>query len=179
MIRVSIITIRRCLPGDEIALSLVGQAAFLEAFAGVLDGQDILGHCARQHSNEKYAGWLSDRASTVWIAEIAPGQAPVGFLLLTTPDLPLADVTPTDAEIKRVYLLHRFQGSGLGARLMAEAQAEAKIRGLRRLLLGVYAHNVAAIKFYEKLGYRRVGERKFKVGENTYDDLLLGLTLTA
>ena len=32
---------------DAPALSLLGQATFLEAFAGILDGPDILAHCAR------------------------------------------------------------------------------------------------------------------------------------
>ena len=59
---------------------------------------------------------------------------------------------------------------------MAEAKAHAKKQGLRRLLLGVYAHNPAAIGFYEKLGYRRLGQRDFRIGEKLCDDLILGLT---
>jgi len=172
-------SIRRCQPGDESALSLVGQATFLETFAGVLSGPDILAHCAKQHASAKYAAWLTDPASAVWLAEIDPGQAPVGYLVLTTPDLPIADISSHDAEVKRIYLLHRFQGTGIGARLMATARAHAVAQGFSRLLLGVYSQNAAAIGFYEKLGYRRVGRRSFKVGENYYDDLILALTLTA
>jgi ribosomal protein S18 acetylase RimI-like enzyme len=171
-------SIRLCGPGDEVALSLIGQATFLETFAGILYGQDILLHCARQHASEKYATWLNDPASTLWIAETEPGQAPVGYLVLTTPDLPTADLSPDDIEVKRVYLLHRFHGGGIGSRLMEEARKHAIARGHRRLLLGVYGRNTAAIQFYEKLGYRRVGERSFKVGENIYQDLILGLALT-
>lgn len=171
------ITIRRCAPGDEVALSIVGQASFLDTFAGVLSGKDILGHCVRQHSSEKYEAWLQDAASAVWIAEIAPGAAPVGYLVLTKPDLPLADMSPQDAEVKRIYLLNRFRGGGLGRRLMQEAEAHARSQGIRRLLLGVYSGNAAAISFYEKLGYRRVGERSFTVGDSTYHDFILSLGL--
>jgi len=173
----SSVSIRQCQPGDEAALSLVGQASFLEAFAGVISGKDILGHCARQHASEKYAAWLQDPASAVWVAEVEPGQAPVGYLVLTAPDLPLADLSSDDGEVKRIYLLHRFQGTGIGARLMEAARSHAKARSLRRLLLGVYSGNTAAIKFYEKLGYRKVGERAFKVGDSTYHDFVLGLLL--
>jgi ribosomal protein S18 acetylase RimI-like enzyme len=164
-------------PGDQSALSLVGQASFLEAFAGILPAGDILAHCAREHSVEKYRHWLGDPKSTLWIAEAAVGHAPVGYLVLTTPQLPLDDVSPKDLEIKRVYLLHRFQGLGLGRRLMDEARRDAESRGVTRLLLGVHARNTAAIAFYERLGYTRVGTRSFKVGANTYDDLILGLCL--
>ena len=171
------ITIRRCSPGDEIALSIVGQASFLDTFAGILCGKDILGHCVRQHSSEKYAGWLRDPDSAAWIAEVEPGQAPVGYLVLTKPDLPLPDISANDAEVKRVYILSRFRGAGLGRRLMQEAEIYARGRGVRKLLLGVYKGNEAAISFYERLGYKRVGERSFKVGENTYHDFILALSL--
>jgi diamine N-acetyltransferase len=171
------IAIRRCGPGDEVALSVVGQASFLDTFAGILSGKDILGHCVRQHSSQKYAGWLQDMDSAVWIAEVEPGQAPVGYLVLTKADLPLADISPDDAEVKRVYLLSRFRGAGLGRRLMQEAESYARSHGMRRLLLGVYSGNNAAISFYERLGYKRVGERSFTVGDNIYDDFILALSL--
>jgi ribosomal protein S18 acetylase RimI-like enzyme len=171
------INIRKCAPGDEFALSVVGQATFLDTFAGVLSGKDVLGHCRQQHSAEKYAAWLQDAASTVWIAEMEPGQAPVGYLVLAKPDLPLPDISPNDAEVKRVYLLSRFRGVGLGRRLMREAESRARALGMRRLVLGVYSRNTAAISFYEKLGYKRVGERAFAVGESTYHDFILALPL--
>lgn len=172
------VIIRRCSPGDESTLSLVGQASFLEAFAGVLPGPDIAAHCEKQHSREKYAAYLHAARSAVWVAEVEPGHAPVGYLVLTTPDLPIADIGPADWEVKRIYLLHRFQGGGLGARLMNTAREYAIEQRARRLLLGVYAKNTAAIGFYERLGYRKIGTRQFQVGANRYDDLILGLDLT-
>lgn len=171
------VSIRKCTPGDELALSMVGQATFLETFAGVLSGSDVLGHCVKQHSVNKYAAWLNDPDSAIWVAEVEPGQAPVGYLVLTTPDLPLPDLSPQDLEVKRIYLLHRFHGLGLGARLMNEAHAFAQSGVTRRLLLGVYAHNSAAISFYRKLGYTQVGQRSFKVEENTYDDFIFAFHL--
>jgi len=169
--------IRRAVAGDEVGLSLVGQAAFLEAFAGVISGGDLVAHCAHQHSVGKYAAWLRDGATTIWLAEVAPGQAPVGYLVLTTPDLPLPDLGPHDAEIKRIYILHRFQGQRIGARLMDAARAHARAHGFTRLLLGVYSGNDAAIGFYERLGYRKMGRRSFKVGANTYQDFILGMRI--
>lgn len=171
----SSITIRRCQPGDEAALALVGQAAFLEAFAGVIDGRDVIQHCLRQHSVEKYAHYLHDPQTTIWIAESAPGGAPVGYLVLTTPDLPLADLDPHDLEVKRIYLLYRFQRDGIGSQLMAAARAHGRRVGAPRLLLGVYSKNESAVAFYERLGYRKIGTRAFNVGANTYHDFIFAL----
>ncbi len=174
-----IIHLRQCSLGDESPLALVGQAAFLEAFAGIINGSDIVEHCLRQHSVEKYRAYLADSRTAIWIAEAEPGRAPVGYLVLTTPDLPLPDIKPGELEIKRIYLLHRFQGSGIGRRLMDAALAHAKTISCPRLLLGVYGQNADAIAFYERLGYRPVGQREFKVGANTYHDLILARPVQA
>jgi len=170
--------LRPCTRGDEDALSLVGQATFLETFAGVLDGGAIIGHCARAHSAAHYRAWLDDPDHALWLVEAGQGQAPVGFMVVAPAQLPLPD-SAGDLELKRIYLLGRFQGGGLGGRLVAAAVAHARAAGARRLLLGVYAHNRAAIGFYERCGFRKLGVRKFNVGGTDYDDIIMGMTLEA
>jgi diamine N-acetyltransferase len=166
--------LRRCGPEDAEALALVGAATFLEAFAGVLEGGDILTHCRMQHAAERYSGWLADDAYRLCVAEVK--GAPVGFAVLAPPDLPVA-LTDSDIELKRIYLLHRFQGSGLGRRLMEWSVAEARAMGRQRLLLGVKADNTPAIRFYERAGFSRIGERKFLVGSMWCDDFLMARPL--
>ena len=111
---------------DAPALSLLGQATFLEAFAGILDGPDILAHCARAHAADLYASWLADERYRIWMALAQPGLAPVGYAVLAPSDLPVPDPRPGELEVKRIYLLNRFQGSGLGRRLMATAIEQAR-----------------------------------------------------
>ena len=168
------IALRRCVEGDAQALSLIGAATFLEAFAGVLEGEDILKHCRVQHGTERYAAWLADDAYLLCLAELK--GAPVGFAVLSPPDL-LVALTPDDIELKRIYLLHRFQGSGLGRRLMEWSVEHARAMGRKRLLLGVKADNAAALGFYERVGFERIGERKFLVGSTWCDDYLLARPL--
>ena len=107
------VTIRACSPSDAEALALVGRATFLESYAEVLPGADILAHCAAQHAPELYASWLAREDHGLWIAEAA-GGAPVGYVTLNPPDLPV-ETGPGDVEIKRIYLLSRYHGAGLGA----------------------------------------------------------------
>jgi ribosomal protein S18 acetylase RimI-like enzyme len=171
------IAIRECLDGDAETLALVGQASFLEAFAGILPGRDILAHCTNQHSVGVYRDWLKSEAAKIWIAETELGQAGVGYLVLTPPKLPIADPRDDDLEIKRIYILHRFHGIGVGRRLMDAAIDYSKSKGTRRILLGVYSRNADAIAFYERLKFRQVGVRKFNVGHNVYDDAVLALDL--
>ena len=168
------IVLRDCVPGDEEALSLVGAATFLETFAGLLEGPDILAHCRMQHAAAKYAGWLADPDYRLCLAELK--EAPVGFAVLSPPDLPVA-VTEDDIELKRIYLLHRFQGGGVGRRLLEWSTAQARSLGRKRLLLGVKADNSAALVFYDRVGFVRIGERKFLVGSVWCDDYIFALPL--
>lgn len=170
------IDIRPCVAADATALALVGQATFLETYATVLPPSDILAHCAHEHGEAGYAAWLADPAYRLWGAVVAATGVMIGYLMLSPPDLPV----PTDArdlEVKRIYLLSRFQGGGLGARLMDTALEAARTAGARRVLLGVYGENASAIGFYACQGFSRAGVRKFQVGANTYDDLVLARVL--
>jgi ribosomal protein S18 acetylase RimI-like enzyme len=170
--------VRPCVAGDGAALALVGQATFLETFAGILGGDAIVAHCAGAHSADLYHSWLAGAEYALWLAEASPGNAPVGYMVVAPPQLPLAD-TSHDLELKRIYLLSRFHGGGLGRQLVADAVAHARSRGARRLLLGVYAHNHPAIAFYERAGFSKIGTRKFNVGGRDYDDHIMGMSLGA
>ena len=96
--------------------------------------------------------------------------------MLTTPDLPESGPCEGDVEIRRIYLLSRFQGGGAGRALMEAALAAAGEAGKRRVVLGAYREN-PVVAFYERFGFEVIGERKFQVGPRTYDDVVLALTL--
>lgn len=166
--------IRSATPDDVAALSLVGSATFLESFAGVLDGDAVIRHCAEQNSAALYHSYFAAGAK-VWLGEAETGRAPVAFALLTEPDLPCA--REGDIELKRIYALSRFHGTGLGSALMDVAIDEAK--GSDRLLLGVYRENPRAIAFYRKHGFELAGERRFEVGGTFYDDIVLARQLAS
>ena len=168
--------LRRCVPGDEAMLSLVGGASFLEAYADVLDGPDILAHWQKNHSGAAYTRYLAATENRTYVAEMAPGNAPVGYILCTAPDFPI-ETTTGDYELRRIYLLHRFQGLGIGRALMDRAIASAREQGYKRLLLGVYGKNHSALRFYEKAGFTQIGERFFTVGATTHHDAVMALPL--
>lgn len=157
-------------------LSLIGQATFLETFAGILPGSDILLHCRKQHGPADYETRLASEGHRLWLAEMPKG-APAGYATLSPPDLPTVEAAEGDIELKRIYLLSRFHGSGIAGRLMDEAVEEARAMSMRRLLLGVYGRNGRAIRFYQKNGMTIIGTRQFQVGENRYDDVVMAKDL--
>ena len=163
--------LRRAGAEDAAAIALVAAATFLETFAGILDGADIVAHVAAKSSATMFAGWADAPDSVVTLAEDEIGAAPVGYSLLTAPDFPLP-IRPGDIELRRIYALSHFHGQGLGPALIAQAFADARALGRTRMLLGVLGRNARARSFYERQGFALAGERRFLVGHSWFDDVV-------
>ena len=166
------IQIRKCRPGDQAALTLVSQATFLETFGGVLSGKGIVEHCSKAYSPELYGEWIDDPNYHLWLVEVSPGDAPVGYMILAPPDLPVLDADG-DVELKRVYLLSKFHGAGTGKQLIDIALTHTTSVHAKRLLLAVYENNSKAINFYESAGFRKLGKRKVNIGGFNYNDQIM------
>ena len=195
--RAEAVTLRRATETDAEALALVGAATFLEAFTWMLPGADIVAHCKQQHTAEAYRSYLVRPETRIILAEAVPGGAPVGYAMLTAPELPTFAVRPTDIELKRIYGFTRFRSSAVqvmafshataqiesipglrtGQALMDAAVEEARAMYRDRLLLGTHAGNLRAIAFYRKNGFEEVGTRTFQVGAQVCCDLIMAKTL--
>lgn len=169
-------TIRKAVPADASSLALVGAATFLESYAGVIDGAAIVRHCIQRQTPDVYAAALADPQQALWLAEASPGAAPVGYLHLAPPDLPV-EIRPGDIEMKRIYVLSKLHRSGLGLMLLQAGLAHARATGRTRMLLGVYKNNARAIGFYEAQGFHSAGERQFDVGGAVYCDWVMARDL--
>ncbi|MGB9428517.1 MAG: GNAT family N-acetyltransferase [Gammaproteobacteria bacterium] len=169
--------IRACAPGDEDALTFLGKVTFMETYTGAFADEDILAHCVNHDSPGTYRRWLENAKARTWMAETETCNAPVGYLVAAPPSLPFNGVQPDDLEIHRIYLLKHFQGGGLGKSLMTKAIQFAKQNGFKRILLGDYKYNDRATDFYQRLGFRPVGEYLCRGGDHDYDDLVFGFEI--
>jgi len=157
---------------DAERLSLASDATFLETFAHEISGEAMLAHCREKHAPEYLAGLL-EKGARGWLAEIE--GTPIGYaLLIPRPELDAAQ--EGDVELKKIYVLSRFQGTGTAQRLFAEVLNAAQ--GNKRLLLGVKDDNHRAISFYKRQGFEIIGTRQFNVGGKLYDDFVFALNLT-
>jgi diamine N-acetyltransferase len=164
-------TIRRATPADAAALSVLGGATFLHAFAHDHPGEGLVTHITRSHSADYYADHLARSDETTWIVE-TPLGAPVGYAMLTPPEIEHPS-DPEDLELKRLYLLGPWQSGGWGSRLIEAVESEARARGARRLFLCVYPQNHGARRFYARKGFADTGGRQtFMVGDVAFEDMI-------
>lgn len=161
--------LRRAEPGDADALSLVAGATFLEAYSHIVDRNDMLAHLAGKSSPDHFLDWIADDRSIVTLAEAPATRAPLGYTVLTTPDLPL-ERHDDDIELLRIYTLATGWGSGVGGALLVRALEDARAVGCGRVLLGTHPDNRRAQRFYEKHGFYVIGRRRFQVGHAVFDD---------
>jgi putative acetyltransferase len=73
------------------------------------------------------------------------------------------------AEVKRMYVRDSVRGSGVGYHLLSKVEAVARAEGFMTLRLETGVHQGAALKLYERAGFRR----RPPFGEYTDDPLSL------
>ncbi|WP_294394578.1 GNAT family N-acetyltransferase [uncultured Sphingomonas sp.] len=171
------LTLRRAEPGDAAGLALLGGATFFTAFAHDHPGDALVQHVAAEHSQDYYRKVLADPGAAVWLLETELKTA-VGYAMMAAPQVDCATGLD-DLELKRLYLLGPWQKGGWGARLVDALEREARARGATRLLLCVYTANLAAQRFYARLGFADTGHgQRFMVGDVAFDDRIWAKPLT-
>ena len=81
------------------------------------------------------------------------------------------------AEVGRIYADHRWHGRGVGQALLNRCVDAATDWGADVLWLGVWEKNPRAIAFYEKNGFRAVGEQPFQLGRDRQRDIVMARDL--
>ncbi len=163
--------IRRATPDDAEALSRIGAETFSETFGHMYPPQDLAAFLEAAYDVEKSRRDLTDPDKAVWLVE-ADGRV-VGHALAGPCDLPHDAVTPACGELKRLYILKAFQGDGTGSRLLAETLGWLERDGPRRLWIGVWSENFGAQRLYGRMGFKKVGEYEFIVGETRDREFIL------
>lgn len=59
-------------------------------------------------------------------------------------------------EVKRMYLQPNHRGSGIATEILNSLEAWAKEEGYQRCILETGDRQVEAVKFYHKMGYKRI-----------------------
>lgn len=161
-------TIRFATVGDAPLLALFAAQAFTDTYRKLSDAQEIADYVAEHFQPEVVARVISDPGCTTLLAWV--GEQLAGYAILSAAPVPDCVAGPAPLKLWRLYLGEGFIGHGLGARLMAEAHAEAGRRGAQTLWLSVYDKNVRAVEFYERFGFAKVGGLEFLFGGQIYID---------
>ena len=154
-------------------LAELGRQTFTETFAAHNTPADMAAYLAATYSPELQLEQLQDPHITFLLAEMQ-GQ-PVGYAQVAQ-DSALGLSTDKKArqlELKQLYVLEDWTGTGLGGALMRRVLELAQASGSTAVVLGVWEHNERAKAFYQRFGFKEVGEHAFTLGQDVQRDLIL------
>lgn len=154
----ALITIRTARPSDAPDIAGVHDAAWRDAYRGIIPGREL-----ERIVSRRGAGW--------WHAAIRKGSQ---LLVLDFDDSIGGYVSygrnrvpalPYRGEVFELYLAPEFQGVGFGRRLFDAARRDLNERGYSSTLVWALADNDRAIAFYKHLGGRVVREAHERFGD--------------
>lgn len=154
-------------------LAALGRQTFSETFAATNTPEDLAAYLAEAYGPEIQLAQLQNPHYTCLLAEMQ--SQTIGYALLqedSTLGLPTDDPAARQLEIKQLYLVADWIGTGLGAALMRQALEVAAAATATAVVLGVWEHNERAKAFYQRFGFREIGEVAFRLGQDVQRDLI-------
>ena len=160
---------------DTKIICALGVTTFYEAYFEQDKSSDLASYVLESFSPAQIENELNNADSTFYIAELN-GKA-VGYAKLRENSKVDCLENENAVELHRIYILERAKGKGVGGALMNRCFETARAKGYETLWLGVWERNSAAIKFYEKIGFVKVGEVQFPYGETVGTNFVLKIDL--
>jgi ribosomal protein S18 acetylase RimI-like enzyme len=151
-----LISIRRARTEDALPLTRVFEAAWREAYQGIIPGVALERMLARRGPR----WWRSavGRGRPLVVLDI--GQGVAGYVSYgRSRDRSL----PADGEIDELYLAPEYQGLGFGRRLFQAVRNDLHDRDLPRIVVWALSDNERACAFYRRLGGRQIAEVEERV----------------
>jgi ribosomal protein S18 acetylase RimI-like enzyme len=168
-------TIRQCSPRDAPILVDLGRTTFWAAYGDLMDHDQLDSYINRAFTLDRIEDELKDPHSTFFLAEI--NGSPIGYAKLRAESQPDFLIHANPVELERIYAEPNYIGRGIGRILMKSVLEKARSDQRGSIWLGVWQHNARAIRFYEKWGFKRVGEQTFTVGTDVQRDVVFELAL--
>ena len=161
------LSLRRAAATDARSLGVLGTQVFLDTYAprGIrpLIADEVLEH----FSTDAITRLLAQPATEFIVAESA-GHL-IGFAQLTHGAKPPHADAAGAVELARLYVLERFTGRGVGARLLRESECRAASGGAPVLWLTAWIGNARACAFYAAQGYAAAGQTFYDFQGELYE----------
>ncbi|KAF2972259.1 hypothetical protein GQX73_g1263 [Xylaria multiplex] len=177
-ISVSDITVGHALTSEAAAIASIGADTFTATFGFSVSAEDLAEFLATTYSEVSVLADLKDPAVQTWTARDATGKVLGLVQLVRGISEPCVPGDPaTHAELRRLYVDTTAHGRGIGSKLIAAVEDQARAEGFKELWLTVWEHNPKAERLYQRLGYKKYGSTDFLTGACVQTDHVLSKSL--
>ncbi|MFC4353766.1 GNAT family N-acetyltransferase [Chryseomicrobium palamuruense] len=168
-------TIRKCTVEDSKLIQQLGRQTYFETFEAYNTEANMRDYLDAAFAEGKIQSELEHPQSEFYVAESE--GVPAAYLKINQYDAQTEPMEDTDLEIERIYVLQAFQKHGLGKQLYLKALERAEVHEKGRIWLGVWENNHNALAFYQKMGFKRIGQHSFFMGDDEQIDYIMVKTL--
>jgi diamine N-acetyltransferase len=165
------ITIQLVRPSESGELLTLSRKTFYDAFEHVNNPDDFEAYTAVAFRPENMLSQINNPNSVFYFALIEGEK--VGYIKLNYSSAQTEFKDEDAIEIERIYVLAAQQGKKIGNQLLDFAIDKAKNEGRHYIWLGVWEHNLAAQRFYERNGFKQFSIHEFWVGNDKQIDFLM------
>jgi ribosomal protein S18 acetylase RimI-like enzyme len=162
-----VISIRNARPADAEAIAEVHDAAWRDAYRGIIPGRELERMIARR--GPRWWQAAISRGSRLVVLDF--GGRIAGYASYGRNRVP---AMPYSGEIFELYLAPEFQGLGMGRRLFEAARRDLNEHGYVSTLVWALADNERALDFYTRLGGKIIRRAEERFGDETRGRVAFG-----
>ncbi len=166
---------RKCDLNDLTELCEIAKRTFIDAFEKDNNPEDFNVYVTAAFSKERIKNELLNRNSTFCFAFL--NNDLIGYFKLNQKEAQNEIFERSSIELERIYILQPFQNLGLGKQLLLKVLSISRKKKVSFLWLGVWEKNTAAIRFYERNGFKKFSKDPYYIGTDRQQDWLLKFVL--
>ncbi|MGO4942656.1 GNAT family N-acetyltransferase [Ruoffia tabacinasalis] len=161
----------KCKVSDVEQLQSISIETFVDTFKDQNTEENLNEYLERAYSIEQLTSEINQVGTDFYF--LKDSDLVVGYLKLNIDDAQSEKDNPLALEVERIYVLPQHKRKGYGKLLLEFAYLRAKELNRTGIWLGVWEHNYNALAFYKKMGYQRVGEHTFIMGDDAQVDYIM------
>ncbi len=164
-------TVSKIFQADLTVLLPFAEQVFHDAFYDHNSVENYLSYVNQAFTEQQFLIEIENPASHFfWILEDAKPKA---WMKINEIGAFTEQIAGNAIEIQRIYVEANRQGKGYGKTLLDFTEKIALQKKVEFIWLGVWEHNLSAIKFYEKNGYSITSSHQFLFGEEVQTDYIM------
>ncbi|WP_091625295.1 GNAT family N-acetyltransferase [Maribacter orientalis] len=169
------LTYTKCSLTDLQQLRQISEQTFVTAFEKDNNPNDFKNYIENAFALERIKEELLNPNSDFFFA--LSNNEIVGYFKLNV-GIAQTDIKQDNSiELERIYILAKYQNSGLGEQFLMYIKSIALKRNKKMLWLGVWEENKRAIKFYERQGFKKFDTHPYFIGLDEQTDWLMRFDL--
>ena len=163
----TVISIRTARQGDEVQIARVHDAAWRDAYQGVIPGRELERMIARRGP----AWWRQAIVGGTRLMVLDFADTVAGYASYGRNRMPALAYS---GEVFELYLAPEYQGAGLGRRMFDAARGDLAAHGYLSFVVWALGDNDRAMTFYKRRGGAIVRRARERFGDETRERVAFG-----